>query len=82
MATNSMAYSMEKSGWEHLFLGPLKVAWYKVIHNILPTNERLFRIRMVPTDKSKKNVIGRTDLFTVTLSVGKGNKYGHGQNTV
>jgi len=29
-----------------------------------------------------ENVIGRTHLVTVSLSVGKGNKYGHGQNSI
>ena len=39
-----------------------RAAWYKVIHDILPTHERLNRIRMVPTDMcskcAKKDTIG------------------------
>jgi len=31
--------------------GRTKAAWYKVIHNIIPTNVRLNKIRMSPTDK-------------------------------
>ena len=34
--------------------GATKAAWYKVIHDILHTNVRLFRIRMVPTDACRK----------------------------
>jgi len=45
--------------------GATKAAWYKVIHDILPTNERLFRIRMVPTDACRKCY--RTDTFSHRL---------------
>lgn len=31
--------------------GGMKDAWYKVINDILPTNDRLHKIRMSPTDK-------------------------------
>jgi len=31
--------------------GTNKAEWYKIIHDILPTNVRLHKIRMVPTDK-------------------------------
>jgi len=31
--------------------GGMKAAWYKVMHGILPTNVRLYKIRISPTDK-------------------------------
>jgi len=34
--------------------GATKAAWYMVIHDILPTNVGLFRIRMVPTDTCRR----------------------------
>jgi len=80
MVTNSLAYSMETLG-EAPVPGATKAAWYKVIHDILPTNVRLFRIRMVPTDACRK-CLGRTNLVTVLLSAGKRNKYGREQNSV
>jgi len=33
--------------------GGMKAAWYKVINDILPTNDRLNKIRMSPTDKCR-----------------------------
>ena len=40
--------------WKNLALTPTtgedKANWYKVIHDIIPTNERLHRIRIAPTD--------------------------------
>jgi hypothetical protein len=33
--------------------GEIKAAWYKVINDILPTNERLQRIRVAPTDRCR-----------------------------
>jgi hypothetical protein len=40
--------------WDNLSATPVpgstRIAWYRVIHDILPTNERLQRIRMVQTD--------------------------------
>jgi hypothetical protein len=33
--------------------GEIKAAWYKVINDILPTNERLLRIRIAPTDRCR-----------------------------
>ena len=41
--------------WKNIHCTPLsggtKAVWYKVIHNILPTNVRLNKIRISPTDK-------------------------------
>ena len=45
--------------------GATKAAWYNVIHDILPTNVRLFRIRMVPTDACRK--CDRTDTLSHRL---------------
>jgi len=45
--------------------GATKAARYKVIHDILPTNERLFRIRVVPTDTCRK--YDRTDTLSHRL---------------
>jgi len=42
--------------------GAAKAAWYKVIHDILPTELRLFRVRMVPTDACRK--FDRTDTLS------------------
>jgi len=64
MAKNSLAYSMENL-WEAPVPGATKAACYKVIHDILPTNVRLFRIRMVPTDTCRK--CDRTDTFSHRL---------------
>jgi hypothetical protein len=33
--------------------GETKAAWYKVINDIIPTNERLHRIRIAPTDRCR-----------------------------
>jgi len=45
------------SVWKNLAETPVagekKAAWYKVIHDIIPTNERLHRIRIAPTDKCR-----------------------------
>ena len=41
--------------WKNIHCTPVpggtKAAWYKVIHDIVPTNVRLYKIRMCPTDK-------------------------------
>ena len=41
--------------WKNIHDTPVpegtKVAWYKVIHDILPTNDHLYKIRTSPTDK-------------------------------
>jgi hypothetical protein len=43
-----------KTIWKNLTItpisGPEKMNWYKVIHDIIPTNVRLHRIRIYPTD--------------------------------
>jgi len=49
--------------WKNLQAAPVpeltKATWYKVIHGVIPTNERLHKIRMTPTDNclqcSRKN---------------------------
>jgi len=55
--------------WKNLGEAPVpgatKAAWYKVVHDILPTNERLFRIRMVLTDACRK--CDRTDTLSHRL---------------
>jgi len=48
-----------KNLWKASVPGATKAAWYKVIHNFLPTNVRLCRIRMAPTDTARK--CDRTD---------------------
>ena len=45
--------------------GATKAAWCKVIHDILPTNVRLFKLRMVPTDACRK--CDRTDTLSHRL---------------
>ena len=44
--------------WENLTTAPISEAdravWYRMIHDILPTNERLHRIKMSPTDSCKE----------------------------
>ena len=40
--------------------------WYKVIHDIIPTNERFHRIRMSPTDNCKE--YGRTHTLSHRLT--------------
>ena len=41
--------------WRNLAVAPIseddKAVWYRTIHDILPTNERLHRIKISPTDK-------------------------------
>jgi hypothetical protein len=43
--------------WKNLaetpVIGETKAAWYKVIKDILPTNEKLHRIRIAPTDRCR-----------------------------
>jgi hypothetical protein len=55
--------------WKNLGEEPVpettKAAWYKVIHDILPTNVRLSRIRMIPTDACRK--CDRTDTLSHRL---------------
>ena len=56
--------------WKNLGEAPVpgatKAAWYKVVHDILPTNKRLYRIRMVPTDMCRK--CARTDTLVHRLT--------------
>jgi hypothetical protein len=55
--------------WKNLGEAPVpgatRTAWYKVIHNILPTNVRFFRICMIPTDACRK--CDRTDTLSHRL---------------
>jgi hypothetical protein len=41
--------------WENVHCAPVhgavKAVWYKVIHDIIPTNARLHKMRIAPTDK-------------------------------
>jgi len=41
-------------GWKNLWETPApvstKASWYQIIHDIVPTQERLHKIRIVPTD--------------------------------
>jgi hypothetical protein len=59
--------------WKNLgetpVLGVTNAAWYKVVHDILPTNERLFRMFMVPTDMCRK--CDRTDTLSHRLIEGE-----------
>ena len=49
--------------WENLSTAPVpessRIVWYRVIHDIITTNERLHRIKMVKTDTSRR--CNRTD---------------------
>jgi len=44
--------------WENLNAAPVlkstRIVWFRVIHDLIPTNERLQRIRMVQTDICRK----------------------------
>ena len=61
--TNWWSQTAWPTVWENLgkalVVWATKVAWYMVIQDILPTNVRLFRIRMVPTNVCRK--CDRTD---------------------
>jgi hypothetical protein len=43
------------TAWKNIHITPVpgatKAAWYKAINDILPTNDRLYRIRISPADK-------------------------------
>jgi len=44
--------------WENLSAEPIlestRIVWFRVIHDLIPTNERLQRIRMVQTETYRK----------------------------
>ena len=46
-----------KSLWKNLHTAPApettKSTWYRVIHGVIPTHERLHKIRLAPTDRCK-----------------------------
>jgi hypothetical protein len=50
MAKHSLDLGVEELA-ETPVTGEKKAAWYKTIKDILPTNERLHRIRIAPTDR-------------------------------
>ena len=56
--------------------GEIKAAWYKVINDILPTNERLQIIRITPTDRRRR----KTHFYTGSQSAVRKNKYGSGRD--
>ena len=64
--------------WRNLALAPTAqsdiVTWYKVIHDIIPTNDRLHRIKIAPTDICTE--CGRKDTISHRLK-----ECGEGQNT-
>ena len=43
--------------WKNLWMAPItgnkRATWYKIIHDIVPTNERLHKIRIAPNDKCR-----------------------------
>jgi len=43
--------------WKNLWttIGPesVKASWYRIIHNIVPTPERLHKIRITPTEQCR-----------------------------
>jgi len=59
-----------KAVWRNIVATPSSESdianWYKVIHDVLPTNERLLRIRMTPTDTY--NECGRKDTLSHRLT--------------
>ena len=67
--TNLWPQTARPTVWKNLGEAPVpgvtKAAWYKVIHDILPTILRIFRIRMVPTDACRK--CDRTDTLSHRL---------------
>ena len=46
--------------WKNIGVGPVsgtnRAAWYTVLHDIIPTHERLHNIRMVSTDMCSNRV--------------------------
>ena len=43
--------------WKNLWATPapesIKASWYRIIHNIVPTQERLYKIRITPADQCR-----------------------------
>jgi len=62
--------------WENLTTAPISEAdravWYRMIHDILPTNEKLHKIKMSPTDGCKE--CGKKDTLIHRLT-----EFGEGQ---
>ena len=59
--------------------GEIKAAWYKVINDILPTNERLQRIHIAPTDRCR-HCDKQDTLLHRLISAVRENKYGSGRD--
>jgi hypothetical protein len=57
--------------WMNLHEAPVsatvKVTWYKAIHDIIPTHERLHKIRLAPTDRCGQR--NATDTLTHRITV-------------
>ena len=80
MATNGQVNSTEKPAGS-TSSGTTKAALYKVVHDILPTNERLYKYTNGNEILKCADIVrGRIHLITVSLSAVKGDKYGHVQN--
>jgi hypothetical protein len=60
--------------WENLHKAPIsdseKGKWYRIIHDLIPTNERLTKIRLSPTEKC--NQCNRKDTIQHRLNVEMG----------
>jgi len=56
--------------WKNLITAPIseadKAVWYRTIHDIFPTNERLHQMKMSPTDNCKECVNKDTLLHRLT----------------
>ena len=67
--------------WKNLTTAPIseadKAVWYRTIHDILPTNERLHRIKMSPADNC--NECDNKDTLMHRPSLEKVNQCGNGQ---
>ena len=61
--------------WKNVNEAPVpaavKVAWYKAIHGKMPTNERLHKIRLVPTDLCRQ-CNGKDTLIRRLIDCGEG----------
>jgi len=57
--------------WRNLWLAPIpgdkRTTWYKIIHDIIPTKERLHKIRIARDDKCR--LCGDTDTLRHRLIV-------------
>jgi hypothetical protein len=57
--------------WRNLWMAPItgnkRATWYKIIHDIIPTNERLHKIRIAPNDKCR--LCGEIDTLLHRLTI-------------